>query len=65
MPRTTMNDAAELPTSDSRFAAVDAETMQILKHRVSNSSRDSYKTGNIKFLVWIFDNKEDYGGLLK
>ena len=59
-----MNDATEL-TSDNRFAAVDAETTQILKGRVSDGSRNSYETGNIKFLVWIFDNKEDHGGLLK
>ena len=59
-----MNDASEL-TSDNRFAAVDAKTMQILKGRVSDGSRNSYETGNIKFLVWIFDNKEDHGGLLK
>ena len=59
-----MNNTVKQTVND-RFAAVDAETMQILKGHVSNGSRDSYKTGNIRFLVWIFDNKEDHGGLLK
>ena len=59
-----MNNTTEL-TANNRFAAVDAETMQILKGRVSDGSRTSYETGNIRFLVWIFDNKEDHGGLLK
>ena len=59
-----MNNTTE-QTANDRFAAVDAETMQILKGRVSDGSRNSYETRNIRFLVWIFDNKEDHGGLLK
>jgi hypothetical protein len=66
MPSTIMsNAAAEPPTSESRYAAVDAETMQVLKGRVSDGSRENYESTNVKFLVWIYDNQEDHGGLLK
>ena len=61
---TTMNDPAEL-TASNRFDVVDAETTEVLKGRVSEGSRDSYETANIRFLLWIFDNREDHGGLVK
>ena len=57
---TTMNDAAEL-TTNNRFDAVDAETLEVLKGRVCETSRNSYESKNIAFLVWIFDNREDHG----
>ena len=59
-----MRDTAEL-TANNRFASVDAETAQILKGRVSNNSRNCYESGNIKFLVWVYDNKEDHSRILK
>ena len=59
-----MNDAAEL-TTNNRFDAVDAETLEVLKGRVCETSRNSYEPKNITFLVWIFDNREDHGGLVK
>ena len=66
MPSTIMsNAAAEPPTSESRYSAVDAETIQVLKGRVSDGSRENYESTNVKFLVWIYDNQEDHGGLLK
>ena len=62
---TTMNDAAELLTANNRFDAVDAETLEVLKGRVCETSRNSYESRNIAFLIWIFDNREDHGGLVK
>ena len=64
MLRTTLDGATELTAND-RFAAVDAETAQIVKGRVINSSCNCYESGNIKFLVWVYNNKEDHSGLLK
>ena len=59
-----MNNTIEL-TASNRFDAIDAETTQVLKGRVSPGSRDSYETANIRFLLWIFDNRKDHGGLVK
>ena len=59
-----MDDAAK-PTTNDRVAVVDAETAQILKGRVSDNSCNYYESGNIKFLVLVYDNKEDHSGLLK
>ena len=56
---------AESPMSDSRFAVVDDETMEVLKGCVSDGSRGNYESMNAKFIVWIYDNQEDHGGLLK
>ena len=50
---------------DNRFSVVDDETRAVMQSRVGEKARDTYERGNIKFLVWLFDNHEDYSALLK
>ena len=40
------------------FSATDAETRRIMQNRVVPSSRDQYEGQNIKFILWIFDDKD-------
>ena len=35
-----------------------------MQNRVVASARDQYEGQNIKFILWIFDNKEHYGHIL-
>ena len=47
------------------FGAVDAETRGVMKNRVNPKVSAKYGTQNQKFLLWLFDNREHYGALVK
>ena len=47
------------------FTAIDAETDDVMKSRVEDSSRYSYAVQNAKFIMWLFDNLEHYRVLLE
>ena len=46
------------------FSATNAETRRVMQNRVVPSARDQYEGQNIRFILWIFDNKEHYGHIL-
>ena len=64
-----MNNDRELTahywSAEARFNADDAETLDVLKGRVCDGSRDSYEGRNVQFLVWLFDQRKYFGTLLK
>ena len=50
---------------DPQFDAVDAETRAVMQSRVNSAVRDKYETENIKFMLWLYDHRENYGALVK
>ena len=50
---------------DDAFADVDAETRLVMRNRVNPDVNAKYETENVKFLVWLFDNRQHYSGLVK
>ena len=50
---------------DNQFSVVDNETRAVMQSRMGQKARGTYERGNIRFLVWLFDNREHYGALLK
>jgi hypothetical protein len=48
-----------------QFGAVDAETRGVMKNRVNPGVSVRYASQNQKFIVWLFDNREHYGALVK
>ena len=44
---------------------VDAETRGVMKNRMNPKLSVTYGTQNQKFLIWLFDNREHYGTLVK
>ena len=50
---------------DKQFTNVDAETHLVMRNRVNPGVNKKYETENVKFLVWLFDNRQHYSGLVK
>ena len=50
---------------DKQFTDVDAETRLVMRNRVNPGVNKKYETENVKFLVWLFDNRQHYSGLIK
>ena len=44
---------------------IDKETENVMKARVSGTSRKNYLGRNITFILWLFDNRNKYGALLE
>ena len=47
------------------FDNVGAETHLIMRNRVTPGVNAKYETKNVKLLVWLFNNRHQYSGLLK
>ena len=50
---------------DPQFDAVGAETRAVMQSRVNSAVRDKYETENIKFMLYLYDHRENYGALVK
>ena len=50
---------------DNQFNDVDAETRQVMRNRVNPGVNLKYETENVKFMIWLFDNRDHYSRLLK
>ena len=50
---------------DPQFDVVDAETRAVMQSRVNPSVRAKYERENVKFILWLFDNQEHYGAIMK
>ena len=50
---------------DPQFDAVDAETRAVMQSRVNLGVRKKYETENIKFMLYVYDHRENYGALMK
>ena len=65
----TINDASEVTTKNwcpnNHVDVFDAKTLEVFKDHAGNNSHNSYKMGTIKFIVWVFYNRQHYGWLLK
>ena len=49
------------PTTRRRdFMDVDCETDTILKARIEPSTRGTYANGNIRFLIWLYNQSHEY-----
>ena len=57
--------SAEHLSPDQQFDEVDAETRRVMQNRVNPGVKVKYETENVKFILWLFDNREHYGALLK
>ena len=44
---------------------IDCDTAAVMKERVATSTRDGYERSNINFIIWFFDNLEEYPNLLE
>ena len=44
---------------------LDRETSALLKQRVAISTRANYESNQVTFVMWLFDNQEKYGHLMK
>ena len=58
------DDRRSRSASPDPFSATDAETRRIMQNRVVTSARDQYEGQNIRFILWIFDDKDHYGHIL-
>ena len=54
-----------VPFATVEFGLVDAKTRGVMKSCVGPGVRVKYGTQNQKFLLWLFDNREHYGVLMK
>ena len=50
---------------DHQFNLVNAETRTVMQNRVNSGVRAKYESENVKFMVWLFDNRHHYGALVK
>ena len=62
---TTTTTTAAPNRGTAQFEAVDAETRAVMQSRINPSSRAHYDHKNIKFILWLFDNREHYSDLLQ
>ena len=47
------------------YADADCETNSILKARIKPSTRGTYARGNIRFMMWLYDQSDDYHHLFQ
>ena len=47
------------------FDAVNTGTHPVMQSCVSQGVPNTYENRNVNFFVWLFDNREHYGALLK
>ena len=56
----TSQEHTEPTTCRGDFTDVDRETDTILKARIEPSTRGTYANGNIRFMIWLYDQSHYY-----
>ena len=59
------NIAANHVQPDHQFDLVDAETRTVMQNRENSGVRAKYESENVKFMVWLFDNRHHYHAPVK
>ena len=54
------HEHTEPTTRRGDFTDVDHETDTILKDRIDPSTRGTYANGNIHFMIWLYNQSQDY-----
>ena len=57
--------AADLFRYDPQFEDVDAKMRAVMQNRVNAGVRAKYESENIKNTLWLFNNRECYGAIVK